>query len=319
MNVLIADKFPGDYVDELRSFGCTVSYNPDLTGEALDDVLKKEQPEVLIVRSTRVAGKMIEGLSQLKLIIRAGSGFDTIDVKAASERSISVANCPGMNSIAVAELAFGLMLSLDRRIPDNVIELRQGKWNKEEFSKARGIFGRTLGIIGFGRIGKEMAPRAKAFGMSVIAWSRSLTLEKAREFDIEYGETPETVASRADVLSIHLSLTKETRGMIGANIFDAMKPGSFFINTSRAEVVDQAALLKAMNEKAIRAGLDVFEGEPAAKVGAIDEEIVKHKMLYGTHHIGASTDQAQSAVAEEAIRIVREYKERGHIPNLVNP
>lgn len=318
MNVLVADKFPQKKIDELKKMDCTVQYNQNLTGAALLDELKRTQPDILIVRSTEVSGDMITLNPHLNLIIRAGAGFNTIDVKTASERSVYVANCPGKNSIAVAELAFGLILAIDRRIPDNVIELRNGRWNKKEFSKAEGLFGKTLGIIGLGRIGKELILRARAFGMKVIAWSRSLTPRSAEELEIGYCATPLEVASLADVVSVHLALTPETKNFIGWDFFKHMKPGAYFINTSRAEIVEEDALLQAMNEKGIRAGADVFSGEPAAKEGRFENPLVSHSNFYGTHHIGASTDQAQNAVADETLRIVREYLETGHVPNCVN-
>ncbi len=318
MRVLIADKFPEDKIDEIKNSGCSVIYNQGLKDETLLQELKNEQPEILVVRSTVVTKEMIEAASSLSLIIRAGSGYNTIDVKTASERSIYVANCPGKNSIAVAELAFGLLLSIDRRIPDNVMQLRNGRWNKKEFSKSRGIFGKTLGIIGVGRIGREMITRAKAFGMHIVAWSRSLTQKKAEELGIEYAKTPQDVAAQADVVSVHLALTEQTDGIIGSNFFNAMKKGAYFINTSRAEIVDDNALLNAMSEKEIRAGLDVFTGEPPVKEGEFKDDVGMHERIYGTHHIGASTDQAQSAVAEETVRIVSEYINSGRVFNCVN-
>jgi D-3-phosphoglycerate dehydrogenase len=255
---------------------------------------------------------------QIKLVVRAGAGFNTIDVAAASRRGIYVSNCPGKNSIAVAELAFALMLALDRRIADNVIALRRGEWNKKEFSKARGLFGRTLGLVGVGKIGAEMIPRAKAFGMPVVAWSRSLTPERAAELGVEYGATPTDVARDADVVSVHVALNADTRGFLGADFFAAMRGGAYFINTARGEVVDQAALIEAMRARGLRAGLDVFAGEPTSAVAEFTDEIAQEASLYGTHHIGASTDQAQEAIAAETVRIVREFKETGKVPNVVN-
>jgi D-3-phosphoglycerate dehydrogenase len=254
----------------------------------------------------------------LSLVVRAGAGFNTIDVKAASSRGIYVSNCPGKNSIAVAELAFGLILALDRRIADNVAELRAGKWNKKEFGKARGLHGRTLGLIGLGQIGCEMIARAKAFGMNVIGWSRSLTPESAEELGIAFRQTIIEVAHDCDILSLHIALAPDTRGMINADVFEVMSPGSYLINTSRAEIVDQTALKQAIKTKGIRAGLDVFVNEPAASAGDFSDEIVTMPNVYGTHHIGASTDQAQEAIAAETVRIIRTFKEIGKVPNVVN-
>jgi D-3-phosphoglycerate dehydrogenase len=215
-------------------------------------------------------------------------------------------------------LAFALILALDRRIADNVISLRRGEWNKKEFSKARGLFGRTLGLVGVGKIGQEMIPRAKAFGMQVIAWSRSLTKERAEELDVEYRATPLDVASEADVVSLHLALKPETKGLVGADFLAAMRQGAYLINTARGEVVDQPALIEAMRTRGIRAGLDVFAAEPTSGTAEFSDPICDEANLYGTHHVGASTDQAQEAIAAETVRIIREFKETGKVPNVVN-
>jgi D-3-phosphoglycerate dehydrogenase len=239
-------------------------------------------------------------------------------VAAASRRGIYVSNCPGKNSIAVAELAFALVLALDRRVADNVIALRRGEWNKKEFSKARGLYGRTLGLIGTGQIGREMIPRARAFGMKVVAWSRSLTAERAAALGVERLDTPQEVARVADVVSVHLALKPETRLLVGADVFNSMKEGAIFVNTARGEVVDQGALREVLKTGRIRAGLDVFAQEPTSAVAEFADEIVREENLYGTHHIGASTDQAQEAIAAETVRIVRSFKETGIVPNVVN-
>ena len=317
MKILIADKFEQSGRDGLQALGCDISFQPDLKDEALVDAIAKAQPEVLVVRGTKVTEPMLAA-GPLKLVVRAGAGYNTIDVAAASRRGIYVANCPGKNSIAVAELAFALMLALDRRIADNVITLRAGEWNKKEFSKARGIFGRTLGLVGLGKIGQEMIPRAHAFGMPVVAWSRSLTAEKAEALGVERKETPLDVAAAADVVSVHVALKADTKQLIGANFFAAMKDGAYFINTSRGDVVDQAALVEAIHTKKIRAGLDVYAVEPTSGVAEFTDSIAKEASVYGTHHIGASTDQAQEAIAAETVRIIKTFKETGQVPNVVN-
>jgi D-3-phosphoglycerate dehydrogenase len=317
MRVLIADKFEQSGRDGLQAIGCEVSFQPDLKDEALVEAIREMTPDVLVVRGTKVTEPMLEA-GPIKLVVRAGAGFNTIDVAAASRRGIYVSNCPGKNSIAVAELAFALILALDRRIPDNVIALRRGEWNKKEFSKARGLFGRTLGLVGVGTIGQEMIPRARAFGMPVIAWSRSLTPERAAELGVEYKATPAEVASEADIVSVHVALNPDTRGFLGTDFFATMRAGAYFINTARGEVVDQAALIDAMKSHGIRAGLDVFAGEPTSAVAEFAGEIRNEENLYGTHHVGGSTDQAQEAIAAETVRIVRQFKETGKVPNVVN-
>lgn len=317
MRVLVADKFEQAGRDGLQALGCEVSYHPDVKDESLIDAIRQESPDVLVVRGTKVTEPMLAA-SQIKLVVRAGAGYNTIDVAAASRRGIYISNCPGKNSIAVAELAFGLILALDRRIADNVITLRRGEWNKKEFSKARGLYGRTLGLVGVGKIGQEMIPRARAFGMPVVAWSRSLTPERANALGVEYKATPEDVARAADVVSVHVALNPDTKGLLGSQFFDAMRNGGYFINTARGEVVDQPALINAMSSRGIRAGLDVYAAEPTSGTGEFTDQIRNEQNLYGTHHVGASTDQAQEAIAAETVRIVREFKKTGKVPNVVN-
>jgi D-3-phosphoglycerate dehydrogenase len=317
MRVLIADKFEQSGRDGLQSLGCEVSYQPDLKDDALVEAIRKEAPDVLVVRGTRVTEPMLDA-GPVKLVVRAGAGYNTIDVSAASKRGIYVSNCPGKNSIAVAELAFALILAVDRRVADNVIALRRGEWNKKEFSKARGLFGRTLGLIGVGKIGQEMIPRAHAFGMPVVAWSRSLTAERAAQLGVELKTSPREVASDSDIVSVHVALTPETKNFLSTDFFNAMREGAYFINTARGDVVDQQALVAAMKNRGIRAGLDVYAAEPTSATGEIHDDIVREDGLYGTHHIGASTDQAQEAIAAETVRIVKEFKETGKVPNVVN-
>lgn len=317
MKVLVVDKFPDPAIQRMKQLGFEVAYQPELKGEALVEEVKRSEAEALVVRSTRVTEAMVEG-SHLSVVIRAGSGYDTIDVAACSKRGIYVSNCPGKNSAAVAELALGLLLALDRRLADNVQQLREKQWNKKEFSKARGLMGRTLGILGVGTIGQLVIERAKAFGMRVVAWSRSLTPEKAAALGVERKNSPEEVAAVADAVSVHLALTPETKGLCGERFFAALKKGAIFINTSRGGVVEEEALKKAIREKGIRAGLDVFAKEPAQATGAFEDDIAGLEGVYGTHHIGASTDQAQEAIAEETVRILQEYRDTGHVPNVVN-
>jgi D-3-phosphoglycerate dehydrogenase len=317
MRVLVADKFEQSGRDGLTAIGCDVSYQPDLKDDALTEAIRQQAPEVLVVRGTKVTEPMLAA-GQIKLVVRAGAGFNTIDVAAASRRGIYVSNCPGKNSIAVAELAFALILAVDRRVADNVNALRRGEWNKKEFSKARGLFGRTLGLVGVGKIGAEMIPRAHAFGMPVIAWSRSLTPESASALGVEYRATPAEVARDADIVSVHVALNSDTKGFLGTDFFAAMREGAYFINTARGEVVDQKALIDAMRSRKIRAGLDVYALEPTSATAEFADEIGNEPNMYGTHHIGASTDQAQEAIAAESVRIVREFKETGKVPNVVN-
>ena len=318
MRVLVADKFEETGLEGLRSLGCEVYYEPKLEGEALGWRLRDTAAEVLVVRSTKVTAAEMDQARNLSLVVRAGAGVNTIDLPAASARAISVSNCPGKNAVAVAELAWGLILALDRRIAEQTADLKAGLWNKAEYGRARGLAGRTLGIAGFGAIGREVAARGRAFDMEVVAWSPSLSAERAAEAGVVRVASLRELASRSDVVSVHLALTKETRGVLGGAFFDAMRPGALFVNTSRGETVNAAALKEAIATKGIRAGLDVFEREPSGGTGAFEDELGRLPGVVGTHHVGASTEQAQNAIAAEVVRIVAAFKASGEVPNAVN-
>lgn len=318
MKVLIADKFEHSGINALNAAGFDVTVQPDLDGDRLADALATTRADVLIVRSTAVTAAMLERAS-LSLIVRAGAGYNTIDVAAASKRGIYVSNCPGRNAIAVAELTMGLILALDRRIPDNVADLRASRWNKKEYAKAKGLHGNTIGLIGYGNIGREVAKRAQAFGLSVVVWSRRFA-DGTEPIDLPLTPLPsiEAVAERSDIVSLHLALTKETRGLVGSSFFARMKTGSMFINTARAELVDYAALQQAVLERQLRVGLDVYPAEPATSTAEFASELARLPGVYGTHHIGASTDQAQEAIAAETVHIVTAYAATGKVPHVVN-
>jgi D-3-phosphoglycerate dehydrogenase len=333
MKVLVADKFEQSGIDGLTAAGYEVLYQPELKDDGLADAIRSSAADVLVVRGTKVTAAMLDA-GRLSLIVRAGAGYNTIDVAGASIRGIYDSNCPGKNAIAVAELAFALILALDRRVPDNVAELRAGRWNKKEFSRARGLYGQTLGLLGVGSIGCEMIRRAAGFGLNIVLWSRRLagedrlmTGEEARELGVEpamrtvridVAPTPADVAARADILSVHLALSPETRGLVNRPVLDRMKTGATFINTARGEIVDHAALAAAAREKGLRVGLDVFPNEPTSATGEYRDDLLTLPGVYGTHHIGGSTDQAQEAIAAETVRIIRSYAETGRVPNVVN-
>jgi D-3-phosphoglycerate dehydrogenase len=305
-------------VDGLRELGCTVVSNAEVKAEELPALIRETDPHILIVRGKKVSADALKAGTALSLVIRAGAGIDTIDVEAASGLGVFVSNCPGKNSIAVAELVMGLLLACDRRIPDQVSDLRHGQWKKGEYSKARGLHGRRLGIVGLGQIGREIAVRARSFGMRVIAWSRSLTHEEADRLGLVYAQTPLEVARIADAVSINVAANADTKNLVGAEFLAAMRSGAYLINTSRGSVVDEAALRRAIEEKGLRVALDVFQNEPAGNAADFTNPIVQTPGVYGTHHVGASTEQAQVAIAHEVIRIVQSFLETGEVPNVVN-
>jgi D-3-phosphoglycerate dehydrogenase / 2-oxoglutarate reductase len=332
MRVLIADKFEKSGIEGLKALGCDVAYEPDLKDQALADAMASRHPEVLVVRSTKIGEPALA--PGLKLIVRAGAGVNTIDVKAATAHGVLVANCPGKNSIAVAELTMALLLAVDRRIAENVADLRGGKWNKKEYSKARGLYGSTVGVLGIGSIACEFIKRAAAFGLNVVIWSRrfngedrplsdaesrELGLDTAvRQVSIGLAPSPEAVAQRVSILSIHLALGPDTKKIVNSQVLSALAPGSIVINTARGEVLDQAALRTAIHDRKLRVALDVYATEPTSAEAAFEDPIVKEPGVIGTHHIGASTDQAQEAIAAETVRIVKIFMETGKAPNSVN-
>jgi D-3-phosphoglycerate dehydrogenase / 2-oxoglutarate reductase len=316
MKTLIADKFSEAHIQRLNQLGCDVTYKPAAKAEELPALIGPFK--ILVVRSKQVTADTLKASDQLALVLRAGAGVNTIDVKTASARGVFVSNCPGKNSIAVAELVFALLLAIDRRIPESVAALRAHKWNKKEFSKADGVFGKTLGVLGAGQIGREVITRARAFGLRVVAWSRSLTPEKARQLGVERCDSVDDVFRQADILTLHLALKPDTRKLVNADRLALLKPNAILINTARGEVVDQAALRAALQGGKLRAGLDVFDPEPAAATADFSDPLLDLPNLYGTHHIGASTEQAQDAIAEEAIRIIQAFLKTGVVLNCVN-
>ncbi len=316
MKILIADKFPKHWLEVLQK-NYSVTYEPSLDDITLPANIKDN--DVLIVRSTKVKKDTLEAAEGLKLIIRAGAGFDTIDTAFAKQKGIGVCNCPGTNSLAVAELAMGLLLALDRRIYDNVKDLREGKWNKSEYGKARGLYGRTLAVFGIGNIGRQVAKRAAAFGMSIAAYDPYAAQSVFESIDAKKYDDIYAMAAEADAITVHLPDTEETKGMFDKKFFDAMKDGAIFVNTARGSLVVTKDLREAVKTKKIKAALDVYENEPKAADVIFDKSLFDDApTLYGTHHIGASTDQAQDAVAEMAVEIVERYAKTKEFLHKVN-
>lgn len=305
MKILIADKFPENWQRVLAQ-GNLITFAPKLDENTLPAEIKDN--EILIVRSTKVTPAVIDAGTALKLIIRAGAGYDTIDTAYAVKKGIAVCNCPGTNSLAVAELAMALMLALDRRIYNNVRDLRDGKWNKAEYSKAHGIFGKKLGILGFGNIGKAVAARAAAFGLEIYVYDPYAKDEVLAQFNVKRLNDVYELAKTADIITVHLPSTEETKGLFNKKFFDAMKEGAYFINTARGNLVNTKDLVEVLKAGKIRAALDVYENEPKATDTVFDKTVFEGlENFYGTHHIGASTDQAQDAVAEMVVQIVNAY------------
>ncbi len=319
MQILFADKFPANQLQLLQRSGHETQYQPEL--QASDLPARILGYDILVVRGTKVQKDTIEAADGLKLIVRAGAGTNTIDKAFAAERGIAVCNVPGKNAIAVAELTLGLLLSIDRNIPDNVQEIRSGQWNKKRFSAAAGLMGRTIGIVGAGSIGMAVVERARAFGLDVLMIhkpGRAAALQnRMAELGVRTVASLEDLVAESDIVSVHVPAADSTRNMINADILARMRDGAILINTSRGDVVDEQALLAALDSKSLRAGLDVYPNEPGQAACEFDCELAKHPNVYGTHHIGASTEQAQNAVADGVLDIVEAF-ENGIRLNCVN-
>ena len=318
MRVLLADAIDPSTVDVLTDRGHDCVSDPKLTADDLPDRIAGF--EALVVRSTKVTAATIQAADALELIVRAGAGTNTIDVEAASQVGIYVTNVPGRNAIAVAELTLGLLLAIDRRIADNVADLRTGSWNKAAYSQADGLFGKVMGIVGLGEIGLAVAERASAFGLDVRAIRKDrdeATEERIGSLGIELVDSLEELVETSDIGSIHVPATSETESMFDARLLGRMKEGAILLNTSRGDIVDEAALLDALETRALRAGLDVYPDEPGSGATDWSSKLAQHPHVVGTHHIGASTAQAQKAVAEGVVEIVDAFV-RGEILNCVN-
>jgi D-3-phosphoglycerate dehydrogenase len=305
MRILFADKLSDQTVDDLEQHGHECSVEPGLGPDDLAAHIGGY--DVLVVRSTKVRRPVFEAADKLVLVIRAGAGTNTIDTDAAAERAVYVCNVPGRNAAAVAELTMGLLLAVDRRIADNVADLRDGKWDKKTYGKAEGLLGSTMGILGLGSIGFLVAERAAAFGINLqsVARGRSAAaVARAEELGITMcGSVDELVAS-SDIVSLHVPASAETKHLVDEAFLARMRPGAILLNTSRGDVVDEAALLTALDEGRVRAGLDVFDDEPGSGHADWDSPLAKHPGVVATHHIGASTSQAQRAIAQGVTEIV---------------
>lgn len=317
MRLLIADPLHPFAIEELRHLGVEVVYEPEIDSDSLPRALANIG--ILVVRSKRVTAGAIDASPALNLIVRAGHGTGNIDVQAASMRGIYVASCTGKNAIAVAELTMALILALDRRVADAVHSIREGRWEKNTFSKADGLFGKGIGIMGLGAVGREVLVRARSFGMRIHGWSRALSAHRAREIGVIPAVSPEELASKVDILTLHLPANDRTRGIVSREVLEALPDGAIFINTARSELVDYAALVQLAHDKSLRVGLDVYPEFPHAGHAVFAPPAFEPDILwYGTPHIGAQTAQAHSAVAAETVRIIRSFLVEGTVPNVAN-
>jgi D-3-phosphoglycerate dehydrogenase len=316
MKLLIADRLPPMQVEKIRGVAKDLQYEPELTAETLGAHMPGVN--ILVVRGTKVTRGALEKADALELIVRSGAGTENIDLEAASARGIYVTNCPEKNSAAVAELTMGLLLAVDRRVPEQDKALKERKWDKAKFAKAEGLKGKCLGVVGIGAVGREVVKRAKAFDMSVVAWSRSLTDEEAAELGVSPVQTLDDLIGKCDIISMHVPLTPETKHLLSADRISRLRPGTIVLNTARGGVIDNQALADALRNGRVRAGLDVFEDEPPEAKGQFVNALTDVPNWVGTHHIGGSTNQAQNATADETVHVIETYVKTGKVENCVN-
>ena len=298
--VLICDTIGQIGIDMLKE-KCRVDIKTGLNEEQLKEVIT-DYDAVVVRSATKITAGVIEKARRLKVIGRAGAGLDNIATDKATEKGITVVNSPNANSVAVAELAMSLILSLSRHIPQADQSMKTGKWAKKELMGI-GLTGKTLGIIGMGRIGCELAKRAQAFGMRVVAYQRSVDSKRYERLCVKPIDLEELLKS-ADFVSLHVPKSNETNNLIGPKELSWMKSTAYLINTARGTVIDESALIEALESGVIAgAGLDVYAQEPA-----VDSQLAKHPRVIATPHIAASTTDAQAAaattVAEKIINVL---------------
>lgn len=319
MHLLFADRLPERTLDALEARGHVCVMEPGLRADDLPARIAGF--DGLVVRSTRVERAVFDAADRLALVIRAGAGTNTIDTDAAAARGVFVSNVPGRNAAAVAELTIGLLLAIDRRIADNVADLRSGHWDKSRYSEADGVLGSSMGIIGLGSIGFAVAERATAFGIAVQSVAKRRPADavaRADELGIRMRDSLEELVSSSDIVTLHVPSSQDTRHLVDDRFLRLMKKGAILLNTSRGDVIDEQALLKALDAGTVRAGLDVFAEEPTSGSGPWDSPLARHPNVVGTHHIGASTEQAQHAIAAGVMEIVDAFVagEARHCVNL---
>jgi len=301
IKVLVSDALSEEGLKVFKeSKELTVDVKTDLKPDALKEIIKDY--DALVVRSaTKVTKDVIQAAKKLKVVGRAGVGLDNVDLEAATQKGIIVMNTPAGNTISTAEHTFSMILSLSRNIPQANASTKKGEWKRSKFMGVE-VYGKTLGIVGFGRIGSEVAKRALSFGMKILAYDPFLSAEVAESIGVEIAELKK-VLQEADYITVHTPLTDETRHMISDKEFALMKKGVRVINCARGGIIDEAALVKALKEqKVFGAAMDVFENEPLSA----ENELLKLDNVVITPHLGASTEEAQVNVAIEVAEIVRD-------------
>jgi D-3-phosphoglycerate dehydrogenase len=303
MKILVCDKIEPEAVERVRSAGIQVDVRADITPEELASLIP--QYEGVVVRSrTKIRSTLIDRGTNLKVIVRGGVGLDNIDADYAATKGIAVLNTPAASSVSVAELTIGYLFALARRIYQATTSIKTGRWEKSKFEGSE-LSGKTLGIIGLGRIGQEVALRARALGMRLIAYDPFITQDVSTEMT-----SLDDLLSRSDYITLHLSYTDETHHMLGTAEFSRMKDGVHIINCDRGGIIDEEALYNAIiNGKVAGAALDVYEVEPLENL-----KLISLEQVIGSPHIGASTHEAQARVGAEVASRLIDYYHKNYPP-----
>ena len=313
MKVLISDKLAAEAAERLAATeGIEVDNAPGLSPDELQAHLA--DADGIIIRSgTKLTAEALDAATQLRVIVRAGVGVDNVDIPAASRRGIIVCNTPGGNTLSTAEHTLALLLALSRNVYPACRSLKDGQWDRKRFMGTQ-LAGKTIGVIGLGRIGLEVARRAAAFRMTVLGHDPYVTAERAKQHGVTLVESLDEIYARADYITVHVPVTDETRGMLAAEQFAAMKDGVKIINCARGEIIDEAALAEAIrNGKVAGAAVDVYPEEPPT-----DRSLIDLPQVLCTPHLGASTEEAQLNVAMEAAEIITDALLHNRIRNALN-
>jgi D-3-phosphoglycerate dehydrogenase len=316
MQMLVACELPDFAQSELRSLGVKLAYEPAVTAEQLPRLIGSTT--ILVVDTLRVTPEAIAAARNLQMIIRAGFGPGQISVEEASMQGIFVVHCPEKDAAALAEMTFALLLALDRRIVENTETLREGRWNRAQFTGARGLAGRSLGVLGLGRVGREVAGRARAFGMTVLGWSPTLTPERAAEWGVEFCNWPRDLARRSDMVSVHAGPEAGEQHLVDAEFLDSLPIGAYLVHVGPPTAIDEAALVDAIPRRQLRVALDVHAGEPSGDTGKFRSRVLALPGVLGTHHVGGITAQMRDAVAREIVRLTRAFVVNGEVQNCLN-
>ncbi len=315
MRILVACEFPEEALDQLRSLALDLVYMPGAAGPELREAMGNVS--ILVVGENRLSGDTVAAAKDLQLIVRAGAGRGDIAVEAASVEGVFVSHCPERQATAIAELAFGLMLALDRQIVENTLAIRAGRWSRNELARARGLDGRTLGLVGFGPPGKRIARRARAFDMHVLAWTPEMAAQADAPENVEVCNWPRELARRSDFVVL-LPFGDKPEVVIDGEFLQCLADTAVLVHLGHAGAIDEAALLEAVERRGLRVAIDTHSSAPVGDTGRVRCRFCEMSGVIGTQNIGPLTAQARRETAAEVVRIIRTFIVTGEVLNALN-